>query len=550
MKVFVLRLLQLFLILPICCHGQMTNKFPGFPSKEDDTLRHYLQSLHMNQKIGQDESIFPPFPTPKPENSFPPPILSPNQGVYATLTLNEEGTIFTQEAIRDTVNNLLIISVPAHNGNFAAKTVFDGDSDLMMIVRFEAKTCSIQKSFLEGDVDTLFEAMKPMSMERDAMRSGKLKTVKEHVSIAIGYSLKPEALPRKFQPHCPPDFEAHMGHTVNGPQPSMENILSVRKLETLGDFFDFKPSIQIVNGRSNGEDRQCTTLLNDGTMIELPKDQCHMVKFNCSLGTTSKPGCPNAQYRFSCIDKGPGQVGCLYELAYCRDENGVNRDVCMKHIYYGNSCCRPCCGARKCVGLQWCGDMDQSTAIQRACMPHGTPQDCDYLEVILKNDVLRFQDMRVGLYKKGGIINGKKSWTTEQTKEISQAIWFDPQSSDWAIGPLEKIGTKRDRGITSIDDKDQSLFDVPNDRWQYYNNWDYEWKDIKDGDITIKCVDPVCDWSTPIVDQWECCSRSKPCGLNEGDCDSDYDCLKNLRCGSHNCPNHFHELADCCYDPN
>ena len=108
--------------------------------------------------------------------------------------------------------------------------------------------------------------------------------------------------------------------------------------------------------------------------------------------------------------------------------------------------------------------------------------------MILKNDVLSIQDSRVGLYKKGGIVNGKRSWTTD-----SQAIWFVPQFSDWAIGSLEKIGTKF-RGITSSDDKDQSLFDVPNDRWQY---WDSEFKDIKDGDITIKCVDTTGNFHIP-----------------------------------------------------
>ena len=68
--------------------------------------------------------------------------------------------------------------------------------------------------------------------------------------------------------------------------------------------------------------------------------------------------------------------------------------------------------------------------------------------MILKNDVLSIQDSRVGLYKKGGIVNGKRSWTTD-----SQAIWFVPQYLDWAIGPLKDIGTNF-RGITSIDFKD------------------------------------------------------------------------------------------------
>ena len=109
--------------------------------------------------------------------------------------------------------------------------------------------------------------------------------------------------------------------------------------------------------------------------------------------------------------------------------------------------------------------------------------------MILKNDVLSIQDSRVGLYKKGGIVNGKRSWTTD-----SQAIWFVPQFLVWAIGPLEDIGGTQLVAITSYNDKDQSLFDVPNDRWQY---WDSEFKDIKDGDITIKCVDTTGNFHIP-----------------------------------------------------
>ena len=55
------------------------------------------------------------------------------------------------------------------------------------------------------------------------------------------------------------------------------------------------------------------------------------------------------------------------------------------------------------------------------------------------------------------------------------------------------------------------------------------------------------DWSNS--ETWECCTDSKPCGLGEGDCDNNEDCLGNLLCGKDNCSPPFHEDADCCYDP-
>ena len=48
---------------------------------------------------------------------------------------------------------------------------------------------------------------------------------------------------------------------------------------------------------------------------------------------------------------------------------------------------------------------------------------------------------------------------------------------------------------------------------------------------------------------WACCSSLNPCEEAEGDCDNDYDCLGNLKCGKNNCHPPFDEDADCCYDP-
>merc|ERR1712192_293656 len=45
-----------------------------------------------------------------------------------------------------------------------------------------------------------------------------------------------------------------------------------------------------------------------------------------------------------------------------------------------------------------------------------------------------------------------------------------------------------------------------------------------------------------------CCSEEYPCGLGEGDCDSNSDCTGELVCGSNNCPKGttFEDGDDCC----
>ena len=48
-----------------------------------------------------------------------------------------------------------------------------------------------------------------------------------------------------------------------------------------------------------------------------------------------------------------------------------------------------------------------------------------------------------------------------------------------------------------------------------------------------------------------CCTSSKPCGVNEGDCDNDDDCMAGLKCGFNNCPIKlglaWDSTDDCCY---
>ena len=63
---------------------------------------------------------------------------------------------------------------------------------------------------------------------------------------------------------------------------------------------------------------------------------------------------------------------------------------------------------------------------------------------------------------------------------------------------------------------------------------------------------PNCNLNTWESYNNECCSTEKPCGLGEGDCDVDEECIGNHVCGENNCRQDgsgFTAQADCCQLP-
>ena len=57
---------------------------------------------------------------------------------------------------------------------------------------------------------------------------------------------------------------------------------------------------------------------------------------------------------------------------------------------------------------------------------------------------------------------------------------------------------------------------------------------------------PECNSATWSSHDYSCCTARNPCGIGEGDCDGNDQCLGDLICGEDNCGSEFPSNADCC----
>ena len=64
-------------------------------------------------------------------------------------------------------------------------------------------------------------------------------------------------------------------------------------------------------------------------------------------------------------------------------------------------------------------------------------------------------------------------------------------------------------------------------------------------DIFFEIFTSGCDASE---NDGSCCTSSNPCGIGQGDCDSNSDCAGNLVCGSNNCKNFDSAWSSSYYD--
>ena len=63
---------------------------------------------------------------------------------------------------------------------------------------------------------------------------------------------------------------------------------------------------------------------------------------------------------------------------------------------------------------------------------------------------------------------------------------------------------------------------------------------LKVGDCTSRSISSGCiDTNCANDSCGSCCTATNPCGLGEGDCDTDDECGAGLRCGTDNCHSDF-----------
>ena len=110
--------------------------------------------------------------------------------------------------------------------------------------------------------------------------------------------------------------------------------------------------------------------------------------------------------------------------------------------------------------------------------------ECQTIVISLKNGALLHQSSKQGIYQRAGKVNGKTSWISSS----GHALWYNPASEDWMIGPVDYLGTSTG-GISSTGNQGKSScpYSVPNDddAWEYANNG---WIIADANEVSIECL--------------------------------------------------------------
>ena len=111
--------------------------------------------------------------------------------------------------------------------------------------------------------------------------------------------------------------------------------------------------------------------------------------------------------------------------------------------------------------------------------------ECQTIVISLKNGALLHQSSEQGIYQRAGKVNGKTSWISSS----SHALWYNPASDNWMIATVDYLGTDTG-GISSTGEQGRSScpYSVPNDAWQYADDWILDWIIAGANDVSIECL--------------------------------------------------------------
>ena len=109
---------------------------------------------------------------------------------------------------------------------------------------------------------------------------------------------------------------------------------------------------------------------------------------------------------------------------------------------------------------------------------------CETITITLQNSAQAAQGSKEGIYHNSSMVNGKPSWTSS-----SHAIWYHQQWNDWAISPLNDIGSSNAEIYT--DDGNKCPFNLPSEMWFYRvdgTRVDNSWTSAGVGEINVTCL--------------------------------------------------------------
>ena len=168
---------------------------------------------------------------------------------------------------------------------------------------------------------------------------------------------------------------------------------------------------------------------------------------------------------------------------------------------------------------------------------------CPTLIVVLENDAKEAVGTIEGVYTFRGFSDGMDYWVNaEEIGKLEKfAIWYKASGSGyyWGIGYLGDL----ESNIYIIYSSSSAMQKekCPNNEgdalsWKFFDGSSW----IVTNDVYIKCAN-----------ENDFCTSGNPCGTNQGDCDTHDECQLGLVCGSNNCPDSLGSNSefDCCYEP-
>ena len=103
--------------------------------------------------------------------------------------------------------------------------------------------------------------------------------------------------------------------------------------------------------------------------------------------------------------------------------------------------------------------------------------DCQTVNVISNKD-------GQGTYQKLGYVNGRTSWNSS----TGDAVWYSQTYEGWFFGSMDWIGQDVAFLLTYWTGNDRCPYNIPDDKWLYYDWGSWSWEYVNVGDVSIECL--------------------------------------------------------------